>query len=224
MKKNIISLMAILTMAMGLSLTPTYANDKPQTIGAVQTTASVDEQVVDVVLGWIKSLHSLSVPLVQINADGSQMQGQMDVYHTGTPTDKTRGKMRLTYKNSPQYLVADGYWLWVVDTELGSRTAINIKDTPAWFLLQPKGQIKRYGDTIMVSQAGKIDSLYRIKLQSIKNPDDGFLILWYDPATNLPVRWQVSDQQGGITTVIFGIPETKPRFPKNYFKKPNFGN
>ena len=213
----------LVALALIMASTLSHANaSSAKTIGAVKTVASVNEQVVSHVLNWIKSVKNLSIPLLQINADGSQLRGRMDIFHDGTMTDTTTGKMRLTYDDSPQYLVADGYWLWVVDTELGSQTAIDLKDTPAWFIVQPKSEIKRHGTTIMVTQASQIDSLYRVKFQSQSNPDDGFLILWYDPAENRPARWEVSDQQGGITTVLFEKPIQNPTFPKNHFQKPNF--
>lgn len=211
-----------LALILALITAQTTTHAQPKTIGTPPTIQAVDEQGVAEILNWIRNIKSLSLPLTQINADGTQMQGQMDILHTGKSTDNTAGKMRLTYKNNPQYLVADGYWLWVVDTELKTTTAIDIADTPAWFILQPKSGIKRHGGDIIINTAQKIDSTYKIKFTSKQNPDSGHLTLWYNPQTKSPTRWQITDGQGGITTVLFGTPTQPKSHPKNHYKKPNY--
>ena len=82
--------------------------------------------------------------------------------------------MRLSYTDSPQLLIADEYWLWVYDADLGSKTAIDVKDTPLWLLLRPKNKGGSSIDGFSVVMAQKLDDLYHVRFQDTNNPDGGF--------------------------------------------------
>ena len=172
------------------------------------------------VLNWVKNLRLLSASFVQINADGTENHGRMDVVHNGTLANGQGGKMRLSYTDSPQLLIADEYWLWVYDTDLDSKTAIDVQTTPLWILVQPKSKIQNDGTGFTVVSVARVDGLHRIKFQDTKDPDAGFLILWWDEVTQKPVRWHVTDSHGGLTTVLFTKFHDNPVFPKHHFTIP----
>ena len=177
------------------------------------------------VLNWVRNLRLLSASFVQINADGTENHGRMDIVHNGTLQNGNGGKMRLSYQDDPQLLIADDYWLWVYDKDLGSKTAIDVKKTPLWLLVQPKSKIQNdglgvAGDGFTVVSTERIDGLHRIRFEDSKDPDAGFLILWWDETTQKPVRWHVTDSHGGLTTVLFTKFHENPTFPKGHFTIP----
>ena len=177
------------------------------------------------ILTWVRNLRLLSASFVQINADGTENHGRMDIVHNGTLANGNGGKMRLSYTDNPQLLIADEYWLWVYDRDLESKTAVDVKKTPLWLLVQPKSKIQNDGlgfasDGFTVVSAERIDGLHRIKFEDTKDPDAGFLILWWDENTQKPVRWHVTDSHGGLTTVLFTKFYENPTFPKGHFTIP----
>ena len=172
------------------------------------------------ILNWVNNLRLLSASFVQINADGSESNGRMDIIHNGTLANGVGGKMRLAYTDNPQLLIADEYWLWVYDRDLGSKTAVDVKKTPLWLLVQPKSKIQNDGVGFKIVSAEHIDGLHRIRFEDAGDPDAGFLILWWDETTQKPVRWHVTDSHGGLTTVLFTKFYDNPKFPKGHFTIP----
>ena len=225
--RKIFAPIAIMT-SMVMGVTTPLAQTK---IAPIKTIAPLNENTLAQqgdgakILHWVKNLRLLSASFVQINADGSESNGRMDIVHNGTIADGLGGKMRLSYANNPQLLVADEYWLWVYDRDLGSRTAVDVKKTPLWLLVQPKSKIQNDGlgvanEGFKIVSAEHIEGLHRIRFEDAKDPDAGFLILWWDESTQKPVRWHVTDSHGGLTTVLFTKFYDNPKFPKGHFTIP----
>jgi outer membrane lipoprotein-sorting protein len=171
----------------GLALLPHLAR------AALSPTDSADLQRVQ---DYLNNIHTLQSRFEQISNDGG--------IATGTLYLSRPGKMRVEYDPPvPILLVATDNRIWYYDKKLEQVSFFDLKDTPAWFLLQDNVS---FGGDISVSNLERDPGALRVTLSEAQNPGLGraTLVLADHP---LELRkWQIVDAQQKEVTVTLDDP------------------
>lgn len=194
MKKNLsglpISRRGFLTLTPALAalgLVPLRAR------AAVPAAGAVDLQQVQDYLNNIRTMESR---FEQVSEQGG--------IATGTIYLSRPGKMRVVYDPPvPILMVATGGRIWYYDKSLQQVSFFDLKDTPAWFLLQDH---VTFGGDITVDHFQRGAGLVRVTVSETQNPDLGkaTLVLTENP---LELRqWQIVDAQQKRVSVTLDDP------------------
>ncbi len=150
---------------------------------------------------YLNNIHTLQSRFEQIADDGG--------IATGTIYLSRPGKMRVEYDPPvPILLVATEGRIWYYDKKLEEVSFFDLKDTPAWFLLQDN---VRFGGDITVSNLEREPAVLRVTLTETKNPDLGqATVVLSDHPLELK-KWQILDaQQKNVTVTLddphYGVP------------------
>jgi outer membrane lipoprotein-sorting protein len=150
---------------------------------------------------YLNNIHTLQSRFEQISGDGG--------IATGTIYLSRPGKMRVEYDPPvPILLVATDGRIWYYDKKLEEVSFFDLKDTPAWFLLQDN---VRFGGDITVDNLEREPAVLRVTLTETKNPDLGkATVVLSDHPLELK-KWQILDaQQKNVTVTLddphYGVP------------------
>lgn len=150
---------------------------------------------------YLNNIHTLQSRFEQISNDGGVA--------TGTLYLSRPGKMRVEYDPPvPILLVATEGRIWYYDKKLEEVSFFDLKDTPAWFLLQDN---VRFGGDITVDDLQREPAVLRVTLTETKNPDLGkATVVLSDHPLELR-KWQILDaQQKNVTVTLddphYGVP------------------
>lgn len=145
---------------------------------------------------YLNNIHTLQSRFEQISDDGG--------IATGTIYLSRPGKMRVEYDPPvPILLVATEGRIWYYDKKLEQVSFFDLKDTPAWFLLQDN---VRFGGDITVANLERDSAVLRVTLTETKNPDLGqATVVLSDHPLELR-KWQILDAQGKNVTVTLDDP------------------
>src|SRR5580704_8816192 len=112
---------------------------------------------------YLNNIHTLQSRFEQISGEGG--------IATGTIYISRPGKMRVEYDPPvPILLVATEGRIWYYDKKLEEVSFFDLKDTPAWFLLQDN---VRFGGDITVNDLERDPNVLRVTVTETKNPDLG---------------------------------------------------
>jgi len=126
---------------------------------------------------------------VQANPDGSHSEGTMYLQRPG--------RLRFEYDPPDPYLIiTHGKWFIYVDKELDEATYVPVEQTPAYFIV--KENIK-FGGSLRVASFQRGNSVFRVELEQIDQPDAGRVMLIFTDAPLQLRKWQVLDAQGNLT-------------------------
>lgn len=145
---------------------------------------------------YLNNIHTLQSRFEQISDDGG--------IATGTIYLSRPGKMRVEYDPPvPILLVATEGRIWYYDKKLEQVSFFDLKDTPAWFLLQDN---VRFGGDITVANLERGSAVLSVTLTETKNPDLGqATVVLSDHPLELR-KWQILDAQGKNVTVTLDDP------------------
>jgi outer membrane lipoprotein-sorting protein len=150
---------------------------------------------------YLNNIHTLQSRFEQISGEGG--------IATGTIYLSRPGKMRVEYDPPvPILLVATDGRIWYYDKKLEEVSFFDLKDTPAWFLLQDN---VRFGGDITVDNLEREPAVLRVTLTETKNPDLGkATVVLSDHPLELK-KWQILDaQQKNVTVTLddphYGVP------------------
>lgn len=162
------------------------------------TTAESDADLLSRASSYLNTIDTLQARFLQVDGRGGLAEG--DLY-----LDRP-GKMRLAYDPpTPVLIVADGYYVIYVDLELGEPSYLDIKDTPAAFLLEPAWSFT--DDTVTVKDIVRQPGLIEITATQANDPISGELTFVFSEAPFELRQWRVKDAQSQeITVTLF---ETK---------------
>lgn len=155
---------------------------------------------------YLASFKTLSANLVQKNADGSQAFGRLVVVRPG--------KLNLSYSDSPIELISDGNWLVQYDKDLQTSTHLDLKSTPAYFIV--KSPFK-FDEEISIIGFNQVDSLMNIKVARDREASEGWMTLTFQTNPIKLLHWQVVDSQGQETNVYVKDLKLNPRVDLNLF-------
>ncbi|HLI21679.1 MAG TPA: outer membrane lipoprotein carrier protein LolA [Stellaceae bacterium] len=145
---------------------------------------------------YLNNIHTLQSRFEQISNDGGVA--------TGTLYLSRPGKMRVEYDPPvPILLVATDNRIWYYDKKLEQVSFFDLKDTPAWFLLQDNVS---FGGDISVSNFQRADNAIRVTVHEAKNPSLGQATLVLSDKPLELKKWQIIDAQQKAVTVTLDDP------------------
>ena len=191
-------LTAIFVAVLGVVLSPAQAPAAAQTGFELDPT---QEDAIDTVNTYLNSIIHLEGDFTQIAPDGKVSEGRFFI--------RRPGRARFDYAEPERLLViADGFWIGVVDRKLKTTDRYPIGSTPYWALLKDEVNLRTDARILAVERdAGLI-------LVSIDDPTGeaaGELTLIFEevvaPAGHVGdtalrlVQWLITDAQGLTTSV-----------------------
>ncbi len=156
---------------------------------------------------YLNNIRTLQSRFEQVAGDGGVA--------TGTIYISRPGKMRVVYDPPvPILLVATDGRIWYYDQKLDQVSFFDLKDTPAWFLLQDN---VHFGGDITVSNLQRDAQVLRVTVGETKKPDLGRATL---VLTDHPLelrKWVIIDAQQKMTTVSLDDPHYGAALNPNLF-------
>lgn len=156
---------------------------------------------------YLNTLKTAQARFVQTTHDGTQLVG---TFYLERP-----GKLRFEYDPPIEdFVVADGFFIYFYDAELGEQTNAPIGQTLADFLL--RSDIK-LSDDVTVDSIKRGGGYLQVTLSQTADPAAGTLMLAFteDPLTLK--KWRVIDAQGLITEVELFYLKTGITHPAGLF-------
>lgn len=148
---------------------------------------------------YLRSLKTAKARFLQTAPDGSQIVG---TFYLNRP-----GKLRFEYDDPIEdFVVADGFFIYFYDSELGEQTNAPIGQTLADFLL--RADLKLGGD-IKVQNIVQNDQLLLVTLVQAADPGAGSITLGFEENPMRLKKWRIKDAQGMITEIELFQLETK---------------
>lgn len=176
---------------------------KPQAAAKTETSPAPswqsisDEDAMAIASAYLADLGSLRADFQQISPDG--------MISTGTAYLKKPGRARFDYDApSPITIVADGFWVALLDDETGTQDRYPLSATPLAILLDKGTDLNRLATLELLEQG---EDLLRLHLKSREEPGLGTLILTFSRAPMALTQWAVVDAQGYKTRVLLSALE-----------------
>ncbi len=159
-------------------------NDTPTIIQTQPPSVSRVEQ-------YLQTLTTARARFLQTSPNGAQSIG---TFYLSRP-----GKLRFEYDDPiKDFVVADSYFIYFYDAELGEQSNAPIGQTLADFLLRP--DIKLSGD-INVTEIKRAGKLLQVTLIQADDPGAGSLSLGFEENPLKLKKWRVVDPTGSITEI-----------------------
>jgi outer membrane lipoprotein-sorting protein len=145
---------------------------------------------------YLNNIHTLQSRFQQISGEGG--------IATGTIYISRPGKMRVEYDPPvPILLVATDNRIWYYDKKLEEVSFFDLRDTPAWFLLQDNVS---FGGDITVNNLERDPGVLRVTVTETKKPDLGQATLVLSDRPLELRKWQILDAQRKNVTVTLDDP------------------
>lgn len=140
---------------------------------------------------YLNSISTLTGDFVQIDPDGIISEGQ---FYLSRP-----GRIRFEYNEpNPALVVADGFWVGIVDKRYDAVDRYPLSETPLNLILKDDVDLGAEG---AVKSIQKTDGQMRVLAEDPDYPERGSITLVFGAAPLELRQWIVSDAQGGNTTV-----------------------
>lgn len=141
---------------------------------------------------YFDQVHTLKARFIQEAANGTESEGTL---YLDRP-----GKLRLEYAPpTPILVVADGGSLVYYDSSLQQVSYVDLDSTMAGVLVSP--HVKLDGDSLKVIGISHQPSTATITVTKRDDPRQGKIALVFTEKPFQLRQWQVTDQQGLVTTV-----------------------
>lgn len=143
----------------------------------------------------LRGISTLRANFVQTDRNGQSVSGVL--------TLKQPGKIRFAYEESvPMLIVSDGSTLTMVDYEVRQVQRWPIKNSPLGVLLNPTGDISRFGKLLPTGS----DDVISIEVRDPKKPEYGVITMIFVSKPDAPgglelASWVALDSQNKRTTV-----------------------
>ncbi|MCB1580193.1 MAG: outer membrane lipoprotein carrier protein LolA [Rhodospirillales bacterium] len=174
--------------------------------GRAEKTESFNKDV-KMVESYLQNLSTARARFVQTTHDGTQLVG---TFYLQRP-----GKLRFEYDEPiKDFVVADGFFIYFYDAELGEQTNAPIGQTLADFFLRKDLSLE---EDIKVESVRRKGGFLQVQLIQRSDPEAGSLTLGFkeDPLTLS--KWRVVDGQGLITEVELFYMKTDIKHPADLF-------
>lgn len=178
---------------------PSFAN-------AEQTEAFIKD--VQAAESYLQNLGSARARFVQTTHDGTQLVGTFYL--------KRPGKLRFEYDDPiKDFVVADGFFIYFYDAELGQQTNAPIGQTLADFFLRKNVSLDK---DVKVKSIRRDGGLMQMELVQSDDPEAGSLTLGFKEDEGLTLsKWRVLDGQGLITEIELFYLKTDITHPAGLF-------
>jgi outer membrane lipoprotein-sorting protein len=140
---------------------------------------------------YLNSIGTMVGDFVQIDPDGILSEGQ---FYMSRP-----GRIRFEYNEpNPALVVADGFWVAIVDKRYGSVDRYPLSETPLNLILKKDVNLGQEGAVQAIERS---EGQMRVRALDPDHPERGSITMIFG-ANPLELRqWIVDDSQGGATTV-----------------------
>lgn len=184
--------------------------------------ADIDKSVVKKAETYLNDLSTARARFVQTTHGGQQLVG---TFYLDRP-----GKLRFEYDEPVKdFVVADGFFIYFYDSEMGEQSNAPIGQTLADFIL--RDNLKLSGD-VTVTDMKRGGGLVQLELVQSADPEAGKLVLGFNEGPFELKKWRVIDAQGLITEVELFYLKTDIKHRDGLFvyvdpntgKKPKYNN
>ena len=157
---------------------------------------------------YLQKLSAAKARFVQTTHDGTQLVG---TFYLQRP-----GKLRFEYDEPIEdFVVADGFFIYFYDAELGEQTNAPIGQTLADFFLRKNLSLS---DDVKVESVKRKGGFLQVTLVQTSDPEAGSLTLGFKEGKEMTLnKWRVIDAQGLITEVELFHFNTDVEHPSNLF-------
>lgn len=156
---------------------------------------------------YLNNIRTLQSRFQQISGEGG--------IATGTIYISRPGKMRVEYDPPvPILLVATDNRIWYYDKKLEEVSFFDLRDTPAWFLLQDNVS---FGGEITVKNLERDAGVLKVTVSETKKPDLGQATLVLSDRPLELRKWQILDAQRKNVTVTLDDPHYGAPLSGNLF-------
>jgi outer membrane lipoprotein-sorting protein len=162
---------------------------------------------------YLNATETLQGRFVQVDPDAVVSEGEFYI--------RRPGRMRFDYAPpNPALVIADGFWVAVVDQRDQSADRYPLSETPLNLLLKENVDLRREG---AVRRIERSDDQLRVTAIDPASPETGELTMIF---SNNPLelrQWVVTDAQGAVTTVALSETRTNAPIPADRFVIPQGG-
>jgi outer membrane lipoprotein-sorting protein len=156
---------------------------------------------------WLQNLGTARARFLQTTQDGKTALG---TFYLSRP-----GKLRFEYDPPVKdFIVADGFFIYFYDSELGEQSNAPIGQTLADFLLRDDLRLK---DDITVRDVRRNGGLLLITLAQTSDESAGTLTLGFEENPFALKKWMVTDATGQTTQIELFKLETGIELPGSLF-------
>ncbi len=146
---------------------------------------------VDKIETYLNGLNGAQARFVQTTHDGTQLTG---TFYLNRP-----GKLRFEYDDPIEdFVVADGFFIYFYDAELGEQTNAPIGQTLADFILRPDIRLK---DDVTIKDMRRGGGYLQTTIVQTADPDAGTLMLAFKEDPMTLAKWRIVDAQGLVTEI-----------------------
>lgn len=140
---------------------------------------------------YLQGLTTAQAEFIQTSTLGARLSG---TFYLNRP-----GRMRFDYNEVEDFIVADGYFVYFYDSQIGSQSNAPIGQTLADFLLRK--DLRLDGD-LRVVKLFKKNGYISLTIVQEDNPSAGEVELIFSEVPYQLNRWRVRDAQGETTEVV----------------------
>ncbi|MDG1208312.1 MAG: outer membrane lipoprotein carrier protein LolA [Paracoccaceae bacterium] len=156
---------------------------------------------------YLNSISTLEGEFVQVDPDGVLSEGQFYIHRPG--------RIRFEYRQpNPALVIADGFWVGVVDKRYDQVNRYPLNETPLNLILKDDIDLANEG---AVQRIERSDGQMRIVAQDPQRRDSGTITMVFADNPLELRQWIVDDTQGGATTVALSSTRANiPAAPENF--------
>lgn len=156
---------------------------------------------------YLNSISTLEGEFVQVDPDGVLSEGQFYIHRPG--------RIRFEYREpNPALVIADGFWVGVVDKRYDQVNRYPLDETPLNLILKDEINLANEG---AVQRIERSDGQMRVVAQDPKRRDSGSITMVFADNPLELRQWIVDDAEGGATTVALSSTRANiPAAPENF--------
>lgn len=156
---------------------------------------------------YLNSISTLEGEFVQVDPDGVLSEGQFYIHRPG--------RIRFEYRQpNPALVIADGFWVGVVDKRYDQVNRYPLGETPLNLILKDNIDLANEG---AVQRIERSDGQMRVVAQDPNRRDSGSITMVFADNPLELRQWIVDDNQGGATTVALSSTQANvPAAPENF--------
>lgn len=156
---------------------------------------------------YLNSISTLEGEFVQVDPDGVLSEGQFYIHRPG--------RIRFEYRQpNPALVIADGFWVGVVDKRYDQVNRYPLNETPLNLILKDDIDLANEG---AVQRIERSDGQMRIVAQDPQRRDSGSITMVFADNPLELRQWIVDDTQGRATTVALSSTRANiPAAPENF--------
>jgi len=157
-----------------------------------------DQAQLQRIAGYLNGIRTMTAHFQQAANNGGVSSGRLWVSRPG--------RMRFEYEHpATMALLADAGFVYQWDKELKQTAKIELRSTPAWFILRDP---VNFGPDVVVTGFQQGQGTIRVTVVEAARPDLGSLTMVFTENPLSLRQWTVVDQQGRRTTVTLSDVQT----------------